>query len=284
MKEFLNNFFQSSSERIKNPFIFSFVFSSIFFNWKTILTLLYSTKTIEERIEYVTSCYVDMNNSLYYPLLFSLFYIIALPYLMWLFEKIVEKAKTGRKENLFDEQVLEFKGKKKIAKAEREYEEEKAGNAELSDLNKRIIELQTENEDRKKQVDVLKFDLNELRKEKNKLEQFINLDTNESNEFTENEKIELEVEYKEFIKTESSTYFEKIGTEISQFKSIPKNIDVIIIEKLIYSGIIKRVDDEENNRVYYILTRKGRYFWKKYVLSKNILTKEEVDKRDELPF
>ena len=48
--------------------------------------------------------------------------------------------------------------------------------------------------------------------------------------------------------------------------------------------IIKKVDNEENSRVYYILTRKGRYFWKRYVLSKNILTKEEVDKRDELPF
>ena len=203
---------------------------------------------------------------------------------MWLLEKIVEKAKTGRKENLFEEQVLEFKGKKKIAKAEREYEEEKAGNAELSNLNKRIFELQKENEDGKKQVDVLKFDLSELRKERNKLEQIISLDTNESNEFTENERVEFEVEYKEFIKTGSSTYFEKIGTEISQFKSIPKNIDLIIIEMLIYSGIIKRVDDEENRKVYYILTRKGRYFWKKYVLSKSILTKVEIDKRDELPF
>ena len=90
MKEFLNSLFQSSSERIKNPFIFSFIFSSIFFNWKTILTLLYSSKTIEDRIEYVSSCYVNINISLYYPLLFSLFYIILLPYLMWLFEKIVE--------------------------------------------------------------------------------------------------------------------------------------------------------------------------------------------------
>ncbi|OXA82706.1 hypothetical protein B0A56_04540 [Flavobacterium columnare NBRC 100251 = ATCC 23463] len=205
---------------------------------------------------------------------------------MWLFEKIVEKAKTGRKENLFEEQVLEFKGKKKIAKAEREYEEEKAGNVELSELNNKIQELQAENEDRKKLIDVLKFDLTELKKEKNRLEQFISLDTNESNEFTENEKVELEREYNEFIKTESSTYFEQIGTEISQFKSIPKNTDIIITEKLIYSGIIKRIDDEENNRIYYILTRKGRYFWKKYVLSKNILTKEEFEKRerDELPF
>ncbi len=284
MKEFINNLFQTSSERIKNPLIYSFIFSSFFFNWKTILTLLFSSKNIEDRIEYVSICYIDTDKSLYYPLYFSLFYVIVLPYLMWLFEKIVEKAKTGRKENLYSEQILEFKGKKMIAKAEREYEEEKAGNVELSDLNNRILELQTENDDRKKQVDVLKIDLNELRKEKNKLEQFISLDTNESNEFTDSEKKELEVEYNEFIKTESSTYFENIGSEISQFKSIPKGIDVIIIEKLIYSGIIKRVDDEENNRVYYILTRKGRYFWKKYVLSKNVLTKEEVDKRDELPF
>jgi DNA-binding MarR family transcriptional regulator len=97
-------------------------------------------------------------------------------------------------------------------------------------------------------------------------------------------KKKLDNEYEEFLKTEVSTYFEEIGSEISQFKSIPKNADKIVIEKLIYSGLIKRIEDEENQRVYYVLTKKGKHFWKNYVLSKNIMTKQELDKLDDLPF
>lgn len=97
----------------------------------------------------------------------------------------------------------------------------------------------------------------------------------------------MDNEYEEFLKTEVSTYFEDIGSEISQFKSIPKNIDKIVIEKLIYSGLIRKVEDEENQRVYYLLTNKGKHFWKNYVLSKRIMSKQELDKLnepDDLPF
>lgn len=284
MKEFINNFFQVSNERLKNPLLFSFLFSWIAFNWRPIFTLFLSDKIIEDRITYVTENFSQIEYNLYFPLLFSLGYVILLPYFTWIVEILARFAKSGRKENLVNEQLADLKNKQKIAKAEYRYEQEKAGNVEISELNTKIEELTISNEEKQKVIESLKIDLNTSKKERNKLEQYISLESPDDVEYSEELKIKLDREYEEFLKTEVSTYFEKIGTEISQFKSIPKDTDSIITEKLIYSGLIKRIDDEENQRVYYLLTKKGKYFWKNYVLSKDIMTQQEWETRNELPF
>lgn len=180
--------------------------------------------------------------------------------------------------------MSDLRDKQKIAREEYKYEQEKAGNAELSQLNVKIQDLTNSNTEKDKVIEKLKIDFTESRKELKKLEQYISLENPDETELNDEIKKELDKEYEEFLKTEVSTYFEKIGSEISQFRSIPKNTDEIVIEKLIYSGLIKRVDDEENQRRYYILTKKGKHFWKNYVLSKKIMTKEELDKIDDLPF
>jgi predicted transcriptional regulator len=284
MKDFINNFFQASNERLKNPLIFSFLISWVAFNWRPLFTLILSEQKIEERINYITTNFNETQFTLYYPLFVSLGYVVLLPYFTWIIEKIVQFAKSGRKENLINEQIYDLKGKQKIAKEERNYEEEKAGNVEISELNNKILELSKKNEERQKEIESLKIDYNNLKKEKNKLEQYINLESPDEVEFSEAIKVKLDQEYEDFLKTEVSTYFEKIGTEISQFKSIPKNTEAIIIEKLIYSGLISKVDDDENQRTYYLLTKKGKYFWKNYVLSKNIMTQQEWESQDSLPF
>lgn len=284
MKEFINNFFLASNERLKNPLLFSFLISWIAFNWKPIFTLFLSDKKIEERINYITKNFSEIEFTLYYPLIFSLGYVMLLPYFTWFVESLVRYAKSGRKENFINEQLSDLKGKQKIAKEERKYEQEKAGNIEISELNTKIEELSLNNEEKQKSIESLKIDLTELKKEKNKLEQYISLENPDNDDYSDELKKNLEKEYNDFLKTEVSTYFEHIGAEISQFKSIPKGTDTIIIEKLIYSGLIKRVDDIENQRIYYLLTKKGEYFWKNYVLSKNILTKQEWESRNELPF
>ncbi len=284
MKELIKNLFQTSNERIKNPFIGSFIFSWIAFNWKSIFTVIFSEKSIEERIIYISNNFSEIEFTLLYPLIFSALYVLALPYLMWIIESLSKYAKTGRKQNLVNEKIDDLIDKQKIAKEERKYEEERAGNLEISLLNTKIAELTTENEEKQKLLNSLRIDLTEIKKEKNRLEQYINLENPDNVEYSESEKEKLNEEYNEFLKTEVSTYFEKIGTEISQFKSIPKDTDSIIIEKLVYSGLVKRIDDEENQRKYYLLTKRGKYFWKNYVLSKKILTQEEMDALDDLPF
>lgn len=284
MKEFLSNLFKVSNERLKNPLLFSFLLSWIAFNWRPIFTLLLSDKKIEDRISYISENFNEIQYTLYYPLIFSIGFVLLLPYFTWLIEVLVQFAKIGRKRNLISEQLSDLKDKQKLAREEFKYEQEKAGNAEIAQMNSTIHELTTSNTEKDKTIERLKIDLNESKKELRKLEQYISLENPDEAEFNDELKKELDKEYEEFLKTEASTYFEEIGSEISQFKSIPKNTDEIVIEKLIYSGLIKRIDDEENQRRYYILTKKGKHFWRNYVLSKKIMTKEELDKIDELPF
>lgn len=287
MKEFISNLFKVSSERLKNPLIFSFLLSWLAFNWRPIFTLLLSDKKIEDRISYISENFNEIHFNLYYPLIFSIGYVLLLPYFTWLIESLVQYAKIGRKRNLISEQLSDLRDKQKLAKEEFKYEQEKAGNAEMSQLNSNIQELTKNNTEKDKIIERLKIDLTESKKEQKKLEQYISLESPESTEFNEEMKKKLDKEYEEFLNTEVSTYFEEIGSEISQFKSIPNNIDKIVIEKLIYSGLVKKVDDEENQRVYYILTNKGKHFWKNYVLSKRILSKEELERMNEpedLPF
>jgi len=235
-------------------------------------------------ISYISENFNEIQYTLYYPLIFSIGFVLLLPYFTWLIEVLVQFAKIGRKRNLISEQLSDLKDKQKLAREEFKYEQEKAGNAEISQMNSTIHELTTSNTEKDKTIERLKIDLNESKKELRKLEQYISLENPDEAEFNDELKKELDKEYEEFLKTEVSTYFEEIGSEISQFKSIPKNTDEIVIEKLIYSGLIKRIDDEENQRRYYILTKKGKHFWRNYVLSKKIMTKEELDKIDELPF
>ncbi|MFL0081663.1 hypothetical protein V2647_04370 [Tenacibaculum maritimum] len=287
MKEFISNFFKLSNERLKNPLLFSFLLSWIAFNWRPIFTLFLSEKIIEDRINYISLNFNEIQYNLYYPLIFSIGYVLLLPYVTWLIEALVQFAKIGRKKNLINEQLSDLRDKQKIAREEYKYEQEKAGNAEISQLNIKIQELSTTNNEKDKTIERLKIDLTQSKKEHKKLEQYISLESPDNTNFNEEMKKELDDEYEEFLKTEVSTYFEEIGSEISQFKSIPKNTNKIVIEKLIYSGLIKKVDDEENQRVYYLLTNKGKHFWKNYVLSKRIISKQELDKLnepDDLPF
>ena len=287
MKEFIANLFKASNERLKNPLIFSFLLSWLAFNWRPIFTLLLSDKIIEDRISYISENFNEIHLNLFYPLIFSIGYVLLLPYFTWLIEVLVQYAKNGRKRNLISEQLSDLRDKQKIAREEYKYEQEKAGNAEISQLNSNIQELTKINTEKDKIIQRLKIDLTESKKEQKKLEQYISLESPENTEFNEVMKTKLDKEYEEFLSTEVSTYFEEIGSEISQFKSIPSNVDKIVIEKLIYSGLVKKIDDEENQRVYYVLTNKGKYFWKNYVLSKRILSKQELERMNEpdgLPF
>jgi DNA-binding HxlR family transcriptional regulator len=287
MKEFISNLFKVTNERLKNPLIFSFLLSWLAFNWRPIFTLLLSDKIIEDRISYISENFNEIHLNLFYPLIFSVGYVLLLPYFTWLIEVLVQYAKIGRKRNLISEQLSDLRDKQKIAREEYKYEQEKAGNAEISQLNSNIQELTKVNTEKDKIIERLKIDLTESKKEQKKLEQYISLESPENAEFNEEMKSKLDKEYEEFLSTEVSTYFEEIGSEISQFKSIPNNVDKIVIEKLIYSGLVKKIDDEENQRVYYILTNKGKHFWKNYVLSKRILSKQELERMsepDDLPF
>ncbi len=177
MKEFINNLFKASNERMKNPLIFSFILSWIVFNWKPIFTLFLSDSIIENKINYIALNFSDLSFNLWYPLLFAFGYVIILPYLSIGIELILNKAKITRKRNFIDDQVSDFIGKQAIAKEEKKYENIRAGNAQISELNDKIENLNKTKElqnveltEKHKQIIKLKGALKEIETYKTDIE------------------------------------------------------------------------------------------------------------------
>ncbi len=48
MKDIIKSFFEASRDRIKNPLIGTFIISWIAINWRPIMILIFSEKTIEK--------------------------------------------------------------------------------------------------------------------------------------------------------------------------------------------------------------------------------------------
>jgi len=89
MRDLIKTIFKSTEDRLRNPFIGTFITSWVVFNWKPILYLLFSTEIIRDRITYVSSCYNDVWCYLWLPLIFAILYNSVLPYLSLLFEYLV---------------------------------------------------------------------------------------------------------------------------------------------------------------------------------------------------
>jgi len=111
MKELIKSFFESSRERVKNPFIGTFAISWIFINWKPIFILLFSELKTEKRIQEIELNHTSIKYNLVLPFIISLVYVIVLPYIMWLIDELVKKSIKGRKENVITQLILDVQGK-----------------------------------------------------------------------------------------------------------------------------------------------------------------------------
>lgn len=286
MKDFVSGIFKSSQERIKHPFVFSFLLSWIVFNWAAIAILLFSKTEIEERVIYIIDYYGHINNTLLYPLFLSLIYMLILPYFSWGIDIFVQFGKKKHKKVITGEITQDWRNKREIAKEEYRYLQEKTGNVTLKQLNDEIESLKASLANRDKEIEDLKYDLTDSEKERRQLEQLRKLEGSGDLDFDEETKNKLDAEYSEFLKSDIALYFEDIATEVNHYKSVPESIERIVIDKMIFNGLIKQMEDEEMRRIIYTFTNKGKYFWKKHVLDKKIFPSDEseLDETDNLPF
>jgi len=282
MRNFINAILDNSKDRLKNPFIGAFVFAWIAINWRPIVTLLFSDQNITDRIEKIETDYISLWFNLYLPLIIAIFYIVIIPYIMWLFDTFSNLALRNRKENLFKHRMHDIEGRKRMAIGESEIEDIKSNYREKADLNKKMedmaLTLDKKNEfieNLQAKVETLTTDYDNLKK----------LSTDSmSLSFTVEEEQKLNKEYADFRNEEFSDYFEKVGAEVSQNNSVPNHINKIIIEKYIYAGIIKKIEDRQEHTMEYVFTRKGRYFWKEYVSGIRISKSNIEEEVDDLPF
>lgn len=143
VKDFFQSIYDSYTDRIKSPFIGSFILSFVIFNWRAFAILFYSEWPIHCRIEWVEEKYCVLEN-FWYPVFISLFYILILPYINLGFERLLsmytnkKQLKINFKRNA---NLIRQKGEAAILK---EIADIEAGTSQINDLKEKIDTLQHE--------------------------------------------------------------------------------------------------------------------------------------------
>jgi hypothetical protein len=145
MKELFKSFLKTTEERIKNPFIGSFITSWILFNWKPILYLIFSSKDIEQKILYIETTFTIIWCLLIFPLLSAIFYVLILPYLNLLFDWLLRYSSLKKNISLIDKQKQIIQNQKELAIEEIKLEEAKTEFRERKTHNKLLEDLQLKN-------------------------------------------------------------------------------------------------------------------------------------------
>lgn len=281
MKEILKSFFETSRERIKNPLIGTFLISWTAINWKPITVLLFSSQSIENKIDYIESCYSNFSTYFLIPFLIALIYVIILPYFMWAVDELIRKSTIGRKRNLIKQKIFDYEGKQKIAIEDSKLEDLKASYRDKVDFNKQIEQLRNQLDEREEYLKSLSTELQNVHNENTDLKKLIS-DSNNDKRNTQDSIYENQ--YAEFKESDLYDYFREVGVKIRNGGDFPHGINEIIKEKYLLKSIVEEVQTEE--KFYYKFTNKGLFFWKKYVnsirVSKNIKPSDDID--DDLPF
>ena len=113
IKDMVVSVFETSKDRLKNPIIGAFVLSWLAINWRIVMILLFSSEKIEDKINYIETHYFYINYNLWIPLGFAIFYILALPYLMVLFDWLSQKGVQIRRLISKNHRILRFRINKK---------------------------------------------------------------------------------------------------------------------------------------------------------------------------
>ena len=270
MKEIFSSIFKSSEERLKNPFIGAFLLSFIAINWKPILVVLISNKTIENRIDYVAENFSNISYTLFLPLAIAVFYIGVLPYLMMIFDKLTYYALSQRNDNLYKNKLLDIKGKKLVATSEIELENLKSDYKEKSDLNKKIKKLEDEISLRETRLDNFDKEKSNLEKKILNLEGTIKEKDKSIEEYRyrwEDNEYRFKNYYRDYKNTPENIVNEFVNslhmmnkylTDSDKLNRESKNL----IERFLSLDLIE-YSANSNNKRQFVISEKGLYFIKK---------------------
>jgi hypothetical protein len=155
IRDFLNSLFGSTKERLNNPMISAFIIAWIPINWKLILALIYSQKTIENKIVYIQEDFIDLKFNFYLPLLAAVFYVSVLPFLMALFEWMTQTPQAIRS-RILKKQVLEnIRLNQEIAAEEWQLEKIKNGSKDSTKLTSEVENLKNQVQEKENRIQEL---------------------------------------------------------------------------------------------------------------------------------
>lgn len=142
LKEFFLSFFESAKERLKNPMIGAFVIAWVAINWRFLAILFFSSKTIEQKIEFIELNYFNINNNLWLPLAFAVFYVLILPYIMALFDWLSQKGISLRKDIYKNHRLTDIQNRQEIAAEEWQLEKIREGSPDIQAMKDKIERLE----------------------------------------------------------------------------------------------------------------------------------------------
>jgi hypothetical protein len=259
------------SDRLKNPLIGSFVVSWLALNWKAISYFILGNEDILDKIQIIDqyfTCYLDY---LIYPLLISLFYLLALPHIMNFFDKLNYNVIKDRKLKINNALIDDFDNKLKLVEKEVKIEDAKLDFRKASDLNSKISELQKQLDARDGTIDKLNNIIKEV--DSNLNNSFPNIeasnitskiyDRGSQGNFTPEK--ENEKEFYKFISSPYSKDFRAIVSAIDTQIDLKDQFDEDIYYYYLHNNIIHSFETKDGERQE--LTSKGLIYYKEYLMN-----------------
>jgi hypothetical protein len=142
--DLIKELIDTSKERLKTPISGAFLWSFLIYNWRPIAVLFSSEAPIGDRIIVINDVYCKPH-ALWGPLVLAVFYIVAVPFIMWVFDWPIVYAKKIRitKSNESKKDILQ--GKIDISAKVNELKDAESGNKEKQDFLDQIKLLKEQN-------------------------------------------------------------------------------------------------------------------------------------------
>lgn len=142
--EFLKDLIDSGKERIKSPIASTFFIFFILYNWRPIFLLIFSDKSIENKIIEINGGYCTAW-AFFLPLIYTFVYLIFLPVVSAGLEKLLFVPASYRRSTKNDEKIDIVNKKILLADAELMLQDKMSRNQEIRQLLEKIDELETKN-------------------------------------------------------------------------------------------------------------------------------------------
>lgn len=254
MLTLLQQIYDASRERVKNPFLGSLVISWLLMNWESMLMLLFSDLIMAERIDWVNkNCFKGVWNLV--PVAVAIFYVIGLPYLMWVLDRLSSTINRKRIEDSIHDKISIMAKRKELAQKEYEVESAKAGTKEIEELNERIEGLKMDLQNEKKLSQELE----------SKFEEYASGQSRPTNSYLP-APFGSELSLDEF-KSHKAPFdaFLQVSQSIRNNGDFPENLDSDIIDYYLANDIVKEpeLDDEP-----YLMTELGKNFMREILNTK----------------
>lgn len=162
MKEIIKSVKENIDLRVKNPIVGALFISWVTVNIKDIAIIFFMSN--DERIKFIKSMTFDLESNILLPSAIAAFYLIALPYLHLLYDRITLSFNLKRNNIKFESAMAEAKNKEKLGIQKAKYQPERIN--KLIELN--LVDWENEREklieDLKSQEKIILSNRDELKK------------------------------------------------------------------------------------------------------------------------